>query len=131
MSSLNFITAIIAERLGYSRANALAIAETLSESDRDKIEGAARDRGAAVTIAALIYGARLRAAKDVDDPEKRRAAMRAAAAEAAYHNKQIRALSETYVDASPYARRREKGRESGLRVVPDPPPAGDGDPVDC
>ena len=127
MSSLNFITAIIAERLGYSRANALAIAEALSESDRDKIEAAAQDRGTAVTIAALLYGARMRAANELDDPEQRREAISKAHAEAAHHNRKIQAQAGPRGYSSPSEPRR---RTPGLRVVREPPPVTD-DPADC
>lgn len=56
----DFVIAVIATRLHYSRANAAAIAEALSEEDREQIARAAKRSPQISEIAAVIYRARLR-----------------------------------------------------------------------
>lgn len=127
MTSLAFVAGVIARRLGHSQAAASAIAYTLSEADRELIELATRDPGGTVQIATVIYGARLRAADRLADPECRRQAVARAKAEAADHYRAIKAQGDppSYADVS--LPRRDP--VSGIRVVPDPYdlPAGDAD----
>ena len=120
MASLAYVTGIIARRLQHSRAAAAALAGVLSEDDRDLVELSAREPGCTVQIAALIYGARLRAARRIADAQKRAAAIAAANQEAAEHNRIIAAepLPRSHADAGACRQPRDG---FGLRVVLTPP----------
>jgi hypothetical protein len=118
MDDLKDAIAVLRDSLGVSLVEAAQIASRMSGVELDLVES----DHSPVAVAALVYGANLRAARRIADPERRKNAVRIARTDAQRHHDTIR--QRVSVDAHAG----DGTSQPSVRTVYPSPPVPRGDP---